>query len=218
MNATTKIDVTEFLIGTEVIGAEETLGELTRVVVDPIARKITHLVVEPKRRHRTGRLVPVGLVATTTEDAIKLSCSASDFSALAQADETHFIQGADAEWNYQQSQVLTLPYYTLGAYPGMVGAGPVAVTSDVIPYGEIEICRGDQVHATDGAIGRVQGLVVAPGDHSVTHILLEEGHLWGKKRVAIPIDSVQRVDEDVRTRLTKEEIKALPDVSVETLD
>ena len=43
----------------------------------------------------------------------------------------------------------------------------------------------------DGPIGRVQGLVVDPTDHHVTHVLLAKGHLWGEKEVAIPIGAAR---------------------------
>jgi hypothetical protein len=77
---------------------------------------------------------------------------------------------------------------------GMGGMGmvPQSITSDRIPTGEREVRRGEHVHATDGPIGKVQGLVVNPADHHVTHVLLDEGHLWGKKRVAIPIGASDR--------------------------
>jgi hypothetical protein len=61
----------------------------------------------------------------------------------------------------------------------------------------------------------VKGLVVDPHDHCVTHVLLEEGHLWGKKRVAIPISAVTRVDEGVRVNLNKQDVEDLPAVSVD---
>jgi hypothetical protein len=77
----------------------------------------------------------------------------------------------------------------------LMGAGPSAITYDRVPVGEVEVRRGDHVDATDGAIGRVQGLVIDPSDHHVTHVLLDEGHLWGEKRVAIPISAVTRVGE-----------------------
>jgi hypothetical protein len=35
---------------------------------------------------------------------------------------------------------------------------------------------GEHVHATDGNIGEIQGLVIDSGSHQVTHVLLEEGH------------------------------------------
>jgi sporulation protein YlmC with PRC-barrel domain len=83
-----------------------------------------------------------------------------------------------------------------------------------VPVGEVEVRRGDHVHATDGSIGRVQGLVVDPGDHHMTHVLLDEGHLWGKKEVAIPIGAVQSVEDGVRLNLTKDEVRELPAVEL----
>lgn len=68
---------------------------------------------------------------------------------------------------------------------------------------------------TDGDIGRVQGLVVDPADHHVTHVLLDEGHLWGKKEVAIPIGAVTGVEDGVRLNLTKDELSALPPVEID---
>jgi hypothetical protein len=92
---------------------------------------------------------------------------------------------------------------------------PVVVTNDRVPLGEVEVRRGEHVFATDGAIGRVRGLVIHPGDHCVTHVLLDEGHLWGQKRVAIPIGAVKDADDGVRLNLTKDEVRDLPPVEVD---
>jgi sporulation protein YlmC with PRC-barrel domain len=80
--------------------------------------------------------------------------------------------------------------------------------------GEVEVRRGEHVHAADGTIGRVQGLVIDPNDHHVTHVLLDEGHLWGKKRVAIPIGAVTGVRDGVRLKLTKDEVRDLPSIDL----
>ena len=39
---------TEFTIGSEVCSSDGPCGELARVVIDPVARAVTYLVVEPK--------------------------------------------------------------------------------------------------------------------------------------------------------------------------
>ena len=75
--------------------------------------------------------------------------------------------------------------------------------------------RGDQVHATDGDIGRVQGLVIDPRDHHVTHVLLQEGHLWGRKEVAIPIGAVTKVDDGIRLNISKQAVQDLPPVDID---
>ena len=74
--------------------------------------------------------------------------------------------------------------------------------------------RGEHVSATDGVIGRVRGVVIHPGDHRVTHVLLDEGHLWGQKRV-IPIGDVKGTEDGVRLNLTKDEVRELPLVEVD---
>ncbi len=85
---------------------------------------------------------------------------------------------------------------------------------DRVPLGEVEIRRGDPVHARDGWIGAVQGLVIDPADHHVTHVILQEGHVWGRKQVAIPIGAANRAGDELRVDLTKDEIEALPPVSL----
>jgi hypothetical protein len=124
-----------------------------------------------------------------TAKEIQLRCTKSELEALEDADETHFLPGATGRWGYGQGQMLSLPCFGLGmGGMGMGGlggmdAGPQEIISDRVPMGEAVVRRGDHVHATDGAIGRVQGLVIDPNDHQVTHALLDEGHLWGEKGV-----------------------------------
>jgi sporulation protein YlmC with PRC-barrel domain len=228
--------VTEYIIGSEVADRDGVCGDLRRVVVDPAARSITHLVVEPRHRHGEGHLVPIDLVASSGNE-IELSCTRSEFHALEDAEESKLVPGADGEWGYTQDQMLSLyPAVPLGGMAGGAataglgagnmggvgvgamgsmgrGTGPRAIViEDRIPEGEVEVRRGEQVHATDGAIGHVQGLVVDPSDQHVTHFLLDEGHLWGKKRVAIPISAVTGVDDGVQLSLTKGEVEELPSV------
>ena len=56
--------------------------------------------------------------------------------------------------------------------------------------------------------------MVEPTHGHVTHVLLQEGHLWGRKEVAIPIGSVERIDDGITVNLTKKEIEDLPAVGV----
>ena len=61
----------------------------------------------------------------------------------------------------------------------------------------------------------MQGLVIERDDRRVTHVLLQEGHLWGRKDVAIPIAAVESVDDGVRLTLTKLQVQNLPAVDFE---
>ncbi|HEX4033130.1 MAG TPA: PRC-barrel domain-containing protein [Solirubrobacteraceae bacterium] len=211
----------QYTIGSEVSCSDGPCGKLERVVVDPVARALTHLVVEPPHDPSGARLVPVALVTSATHP-ITLSVTKAEFDALEAAEKTEFIDPQDAAaYGYGSGQVLSLPYFGLGFGPRMdlgsdIPAAGRFVFRDRVPVGEVSVRRGDEVEATDGGIGRVRGLVIDPADHHVTHFLLEEGHLWGKKVVAIPIGAVSDVAEGVRITLSKEEVGALPAVQLQT--
>jgi sporulation protein YlmC with PRC-barrel domain len=240
-------EAAEYAIGARVYCQQGPCGELMRVVVDPIKRAITHLVVEQRHGQEVGRLVPIDLVEAATEKELRLRCDLATFESLEAAEETKFVQAPAGQWGYGQSQMWMLPFFGLrgmgmlgglgmggmgmgmgglgmgglgmGGMGGLgmggmgMGASQPPVTYDKVPPGEVEVRRGQRVHASDGPIGHVRGLVVDPSDHQVTHVLLDEGHLWGKKEVSIPISAVTGVDDDgVRLSLTKAQIADLPPV------
>jgi sporulation protein YlmC with PRC-barrel domain len=70
--------------------------------------------------------------------------------------------------------------------------------------------HGERVRAADGEIGRVQGFLVDLDDHQVTHVLLQEGHLWGRKEVAIPMTAVAGIDDGIQLHITKQQVENLP--------
>ena len=214
-------DIAQYTIGAKVTCRDgAACGDLSRVVIDPVARTLTHLVVAPKHQQGLGRLVPIDLVDATAEE-IRLRCSRAEFDALEDAEERHFLPEADEETGYAAGQAFAWPYYGLGGGMGAMGMGgmematPMVIIEDRVPAGEVEVRRGEHVHATDGNIGRVQGLVIDPKDHHVTHVLLEQGHLWGKREITIPIGAVRDVDADgVRLNLTRDEVRDLPAVDL----
>ena len=89
-------------------------------------------------------------------------------------------------------------------------------TVDYVPSGGVDIHRELIVCATDGEIGQVQGLVVEPGGHQVTHVLLQKGHMRGRKEVAIPISAVTKIGTLlIHLSLTKHQVKDLPPVHID---
>jgi hypothetical protein len=205
----------EFAIGAEVSASDGVCGEVSRLIMDPVALTVTHLVIEPKHRPDSGRLVPVHLVDTTTGQ-IRLRCTTAEFDKLDPAEETELADGLDYGGGYGQAEALQ-------GYGGMGGIGAAGmgigmgvgystpvVVRDVVPLGETDVQRGDSVHALDGEIGKVQGFLVDPADNHVTHVLLQEGHLWGRKEVSIPISAVIGADAGIRLNLTKKQVEDLP--------
>lgn len=201
-----------FTIGARVDCTDGAGGKVCWVVIDPIARAVTHLVVEPRRRKGPKRLVPLDLLDPTT-GGVRLRCTEAELEELPAAEETHFLGAHDDYADYVDGQALIWPYYGLGAGVAF-GDGLHPVTRDTLPDGEIAVRRGDRVQALDGEIGRVQGIVVADPEHQVTHVLLQEGHLFGRKEVAIPIAEVTSVEHGIELGITKQQVEDLPSVSV----
>ena len=85
-------EAAEFTIGAKANCSDGFCGEVSRVIIDPATRTITHLVIEPKHRREPGRLVPIGLVDATLGE-IGLRCTLADFGRLDVADETDQVQG-----------------------------------------------------------------------------------------------------------------------------
>jgi sporulation protein YlmC with PRC-barrel domain len=188
---------TEFALGAKVSCVDGPGGEVTRLIIDPATEAVTHLVIEPKHRMRGGRLVPLDLVDSTAE-GIRLRCTVEEFGRLEPAEEMELVDNVIGG----------------GLYGAPMGASsPVqAIVQDVVPLGATDIERGEPVHALDGEIGRVHGCQVDPDDHRVTHVLLAEGHLWGRKEVAIPASAVTKVENGIWLNLTKKQVEDLPPV------
>ncbi len=212
-------EATAFTIGTKASCSDGFLGEVTRIIVDPVARTVTHLVIEPKHRRHDGRLVPVELVDTVAGE-IRLRCTLGEFEQLDPAEEVDLEEGAEYGGGYNAANSVQ-GYGGTGSMGvggsvsgasigGSLGHRTPIVVHDAVPLGEAELRRGEPVHALDGTIGQVRGFAVNPDDHKVTHILLQEGHLWGRKEVSIPISAVTGTDGGIRLSMTKKQVEELP--------
>jgi hypothetical protein len=199
-------DSTAYTIGSEVACIDGACGELRRVVIDPVARALTHLVVEERHRVGNGRLVPIELVESSAAGEIRLRCTAAEFDTLDDAEDTQFFPGAPGDWGYNLGQMMSLPYFGLGigmggmglggAGMGGVNSGPQSIINDRVPVGEVELRRGDSVAASDGNIGKVQGLVIDRSDH---HGAVKEVN----------------AASGVHVNLTKDQVRDLPPVQLD---
>ena len=215
-----------FRLGADVRCADGDCGTIRSLVINPDDDTVTHLVVEPAHRQGLGKLVPLHLVDTgvadTTSGEVRLRCTMAEFGQLDPAEATYFFPG-DEEYNiYRWEQVVSWPYYAPpGAgppgepgRPGDAGEVSQVVTVDTVPDqlpGEDEVARGEHVHAKDGDIGQIQGIVVDTGSGRVTSLLLREGHLLGRRTVLIPRSAVAEVAADgFHLHISKEQVQNLP--------
>jgi sporulation protein YlmC with PRC-barrel domain len=202
------------VIGMDAVCSDGYRGELQGVVIDPAARTVTHVVVEPKGRRGLARLVPLDLV-DVQPGQLGLRCTETEFRGLAAAEETlaEFVPG------YPDPVQLLPPGWRDAGGPTVAGDSIHRITEqetiDIVPPGEVEERRGDHVHATDGGVGQVHALRVDPDSHQVTHVLLREGPVWARKEVAIPFGQVTGFDDGLRLSMTKQQVRDLPRVDID---
>jgi sporulation protein YlmC with PRC-barrel domain len=194
------------------------VGKLGDLVVDPVAKRVTHLVVKPHHGLGMSHLVPIELAEPTERfGGIVLNCSTDELEALPPVEEFAYLRlgevaTRDPEWDVGVSDVLALPYYDATGLTGTVDAvGDMGVVYDRVPKGEVELRRASRVLAADGAyIGDVDGFLVDDEDN-ITHFVLERGHLWGRREVTVPLGAVESVQSDVvELNISKDEVGALP--------
>jgi sporulation protein YlmC with PRC-barrel domain len=201
-----------------VLCEDEEVGTLADLVVDPVAKRVTHLVVKAEHGVGSSHLVPIELAVPSEQvGGIALTCSRAELEALPPVEEFTYLRlgevaTKDPDWDVGVSDVLALPYYDSTGLAGPVEAvGDMGVVYDRVPKGEVELRRSSRVMAAGGDyIGDVDGFLVDETDR-ITHFVLERGHLWGRREVTVPIGAVASVKSDVVTlSLSKDEVGALP--------
>jgi uncharacterized membrane protein len=144
--------------------------------------------------------VPIDQVVESSASAIHLGCTKDELAGMEAFIETQYVQGS---WQPAWHE------YAMSS-PGMT-MGDSAVEVERIPEGGLALHRGTHVEATDGRVGKVGELVVDHETLEVTHFVLQEGHLWGKKVVTLPLSVVDKVEEDaVHLKLDRTAVEQLP--------
>jgi sporulation protein YlmC with PRC-barrel domain len=198
-------------VDAEVRCTDGACGRSTYVVINPVTEQVTHVVVKGAAPPQTEYLVPVDYVASATADQIQLKCTRDELEHLDPFVQTEYIEekmptyvteGGSASFYY-------LPY----AEPEQTVR--VQVEHQQIPPGELAVRRGTRVEATDGSVGRVDEFLVNPNTGNITHLVMREGHLWGKKDVSIPLSAIRETRDDaVLLNLDKQQIESLPIIPI----
>ena len=188
-------------------------GRSVYVLINPVIEKVTHLVVREDSSPNTEYIVPVDVVSATIIDTIQLRCSKAELEKMDPFIKTMVIE--------KEVPVTDLGYH--GARYGWVSPQyyipyvTPEITTQVseehlqIPPGELAVHRGTRVEAKDGYVGKVDEFVVDPKNGCITHLVMREGHLWGKKDVIIPLSAMGDTREDtVFLKLDKHQIESLP--------
>lgn len=201
-------------IDAKVTCADGPCGRALTVIVNPVTQKVTHFVVEEKSLEAEQRLVPVDQVVETTRDSVRLSCTKEELAGMEPFVERHYVADVgDVPGYYWYATDIYMEPYVTPMDPALLYE-----VEEKIPPGALAIRRGTGVEATDGYVGRVGELVLDPANERITHLVLREGHLWGKKEVTLPLSAIDRVEPDaVYLKLDTEAIEQLPAIEVKHL-
>jgi hypothetical protein len=184
-------------------------GKSTNIIVNPVSHQVTHFALEDKKLpDNPTRLVPVKMVTGTTQKQISLSCSKAEVAKMPPFIVDRLIRQSASDQAYTSGAAYSSQYVLNDtAYDN--------VQEEKIPAGELAVYSGMEMEASDGKVGKLDELVLDPKSGDITHLLMREGHLWGKKDVAVPVSAYDFADGDtIYLKLDKKVLEALPAVKV----
>ena len=187
-------------IGEDVLGADgKKLGSVERLVVDPTAHRITHLVV-------LGRLVSVDRTADGGGGRLTVDLTPD---ALRRLPEAHpgLVVPPGEHWHPPDGYVLDNFLRLVEAFVGQSPYVP-PVQAELDTGTRHEIAAGSPVWSGQRQLGKVTSVLADP-DGTVRELVVRHGLLEGARRV--PIDRVTEVvGNNVHVDLSEEEFEALP--------
>ena len=186
-------------------------GRSTYIILNPATDQVTHLVVRERQPSRVERLVPVSWVSTSAAEVLVLGHTIEEFSQLEPFNQTEFIY-TDLPHHATDPKLTAL-------WPYVVPAKRVIDTQiRSIPPGQLAVRRGARVRATDGPVGRIDEFLVDPENCHITHLVLREGNLLGKKSVTIPVSEIDHIEEKVvHLKIDKKAVRMMPTIKVKRL-
>ena len=172
--------------GTGIDCADGPCGAVGRALVDPTTKCLSFLAIEPTGLSGIGRLVPFRLLSGDG-DVLRLDCSRVDFDALDPDEDMHRV-------------------VTPGLRPGSISA-PLLIINRT-PDGTVAVNSDTELHASDGTLGRLAGLVVDAADGRITELLVEEGHLFRTRQISVPGAFISSITvEAIELTLSKSQVE-----------
>ncbi len=194
----------EIPISAKIFCSDGLAGHSTMVIIDPRTERITHVVIQENHNSRREYLVPVELILQSNHKEIHLNCTRSELENMDPFKTEEVIKFYKPVYDYTPEAYAVWPAEHLE---------DEFITKDHenIPFGELVIRRRAPIYATNGRAGKVDEFIVNPDNDHITHIVMQEGHLWGQKEITIPISYIDHVEDDsIYLNLDKSSIEKLP--------
>jgi sporulation protein YlmC with PRC-barrel domain len=197
-----------------VYASDGEVGRSTAIIFDPATQQVTHFVALVEG---SEYLVPIDAIAKSSPVFIRLSWSREELSHAEPF--TKVVPMDDAQMAVLAAE-MTAPS-SMGPYasPDATYMAETLANSTMreeqVPANELTIHLDAQVEATDGSAGQVEEFIIDGQTSRISHLVLRQGHLWGQRDVSVPMEQVDRVENDViYLKLDKKAIGQLPTAPV----
>lgn len=165
----------ELIVGARVYCRNGKYGRLSKFVVDPRRWRVTHVIVEEGFLKKRFRILPISIVEQATTGDVYLGVCDDEMANFPEFDlETHeqmlVAHGIQGQTELERSN------------------GAASTVGDGLEPDLLVVERGTPIENMDGTLGRLDYVLVSPGDGEITGFVLQQ-------RV-IPNAMVQRIDQD----------------------
>lgn len=201
MDMRDRVNPLDIKIGSRVRCRDGRAGRVLKLVVEPSSKRMTHVIVERGVLLHHDVAVPIERVERVQDGWVVLDLSVEGLSALpAYAEVDDAVPDATwaAEHGYPPDGTLvdlrsTAPGGLLApAWSGLLIQGH---THAGVPAEETPVGRGTRVTYREGALGRLDDVLLEPETGVVPALVVRKGRLLAKD-VIVPAAWVERVGED----------------------
>lgn len=196
------------------------VGSLERVVFSPASKMVTHIVVSTgSLLNKVEKVLPIDLVAQSTEDKVTLRDEVEDLESFHPFEEQRVVDkkaGLDLP-STSGSTTPELIGYPEPDIPYIPAPGEqyVTQTGRNIPQGTVALKEGAKVMSADEKdVGRVERVLADPEMQHVTHLLISKG-MFPQETKLIPMEWVTTMtDDEVYLQVDEHSVEELTDVSI----
>jgi hypothetical protein len=191
------MDKYDFRFDAEVYGRDKKLGHLAKLVINPITRQVTHMVVSEGFIFKRETVLPVAALECLESGETRFALTAAElatyppFSEIVVQKGAVSLEAAAMPATAQEVQVLPPNY-------GVTQATQHPIEQEVVRMGiepEAVVWHGKTaVYSQDGAVGTLSHVITAAGPCQLLELVITRGSL-PPRHLVIPADILEKPGE-----------------------